>query len=60
MFDLFFSRIAGPRAPYGIVQTGLATAMALTALLARPVEVERVAHLAELGDGKPRRYRCLM
>lgn len=37
-----------------------AVSRALTALLARPVEVERVAHLAELGDGKPRRYRCLM
>ncbi|WP_395242476.1 AMP-binding protein [Agromyces sp. MMS24-K17] len=30
---------------------------ALHALLGRPVAVERVAHVADLGEGKPRRYR---
>lgn len=34
-----------------------AVSRALTALLARPVVVERVAHLADLGEGKPRRFR---
>ncbi|OHT92283.1 CoF synthetase [Mycobacterium syngnathidarum] len=33
-------------------------AEALTLLLGRPVEVTRVATLAELGPGKPRRYSC--
>lgn len=34
-----------------------AVSRALTALLAQPVRVERVERLADLGEGKPRRYR---
>lgn len=34
-----------------------AVTAALTALLAQPVEVDRVERVADLGEGKPRRYR---